>query len=130
MRLYVMRHAEALAYGGKIRSDAERPLSARGRRQVQDIARQLLDMGAEFSRIVCSPLLRTRETADAMAASRKGVVITLAPQLAPGELPLHMREWISGRYAQENILLIAHQPDIGMMAAALGHPEPVFDPGH
>jgi len=75
---------------------------------------------------VSSPLLRARETAEALGLGTPEV----DDRLAPGASPSDVRESELGR--GETVLLVGHQPDCGRAAAALsGGPEPAFPPcGH
>src|SRR5690554_2225025 len=66
LELYLLRHAKATREGGEL-SDAERPLSRRGRRQAAAMAPALMRWGALEGEVVSSPARRTRETLEAMA---------------------------------------------------------------
>lgn len=56
-RLFLMRHGQA----GFARSDRERPLTPEGQAQASRIGRLLAGRGIE--RVLCSPAVRTRQTA-------------------------------------------------------------------
>lgn len=71
-RLFLMRHGQA----GFASSDRERPLTAQGRAQVAQIGAALAGRGIE--RVLCSPALRTRQTA---AALRLAPAITVVDSL-------------------------------------------------
>jgi phosphohistidine phosphatase len=58
-RLVLVRHAKAVREGP---SDAERPLTSRGRADAAAIGRWLTSQGIAPDRVVISPSLRTRET--------------------------------------------------------------------
>jgi phosphohistidine phosphatase len=62
MRLYFLRHAEAVDGS----DDAARALSPRGWRQAQRIGRFLNQAGIAFDLAYTSPLVRARETAEAI----------------------------------------------------------------
>ncbi len=57
--LWLVRHAESL--GNLDGTDADTPLSARGRLQAAALGAALADL--RFDRVLCSPMLRARETA-------------------------------------------------------------------
>jgi len=57
--LVVMRHAKAEWPDGP---DHERPLAERGRKDAADTGHRLLDLGITPDLVVCSPVVRTRET--------------------------------------------------------------------
>jgi phosphohistidine phosphatase len=119
MRLVIVRHAEA-APGSP---DDLRPLTAHGKRQARELGRRLRNEIGEPDAVISSPLLRARETAEALG---------LGPtepdeRLAPGATADGLREAVEGR--GETIVVVGHQPDCGKIAAALGGgEEPAFPP--
>jgi phosphohistidine phosphatase len=122
MRLLIVRHAEAKPGS----PDALRTLTARGRDQARTLGRRLRELSLEPDAVVSSPLLRARETADALGLGEPEV----DDRLAPGASPDDVRDAALGR--GETVLVVGHQPDCGRAAAALsGGPEPAFPPcGH
>ena len=122
MRLLIVRHAEA-APGNP---DELRPLTQGGRAQARALGDRLREQGLEPDAVVSSPLLRARETANALGLGEPAV----DERLAPGASPDDVRDAALGR--GETVLVVGHQPDCGRAAAALaGGPEPHFPPcGH
>jgi phosphohistidine phosphatase len=122
MRLLIVRHAEA-APGNP---DELRPLTPQGREHARAVGLQLRDEGFSPDAVVASPLLRARETAEALGFGEPEV----DERLAPGASPDDVRDAALGR--GETVLVIGHQPDCGRAVAALaGGPEPPFPPcGH
>ena len=122
MRLLIVRHAEA-APGNP---DELRPLTPGGRAQARALGDRLREQGLEPDAVVSSPLLRARETANALGLGEPAV----DERLAPGASPDDVRDAALGR--GETVLVIGHQPDCGRAAAALaGGAEPAFPPcGH
>ncbi len=59
MRIAVVRHGQAVPKKSWTGTDAERPLTGRGRRQAEDLVELL---GARPARIITSPALRCRQT--------------------------------------------------------------------
>jgi phosphohistidine phosphatase len=73
MRLYLMRHAEAgEADSRRWPDDRQRPLSDAGRREHAAVAAALARMGVRFDRLLTSPLVRARQTAEITAAAYGG----------------------------------------------------------
>src|SRR6185437_3840173 len=63
LQLYLLRHADAgdpMAWSG---DEAERPLSAKGRRQARRLGSMLADIGWKPDLILTSPKVRAAETA-------------------------------------------------------------------
>jgi phosphohistidine phosphatase len=119
MRLAIVRHAEA-APGSP---DNLRPLTPRGKQQARELGRRLeVELGPPDA-VLSSPLLRARETAEALGLG------TPVPdeRLAPGATAEQVREAVQGR--GETIVVVGHQPDCSRIAAALGGgDEPAFPP--
>ncbi|MGH9976106.1 MAG: SixA phosphatase family protein, partial [Nitrososphaeraceae archaeon] len=65
MELYVMRHGEAVKniQAGPSASDAERPLTMSGKKEVEEISYFLKNLNIKFSLIISSPLKRAHQTA-------------------------------------------------------------------
>jgi phosphohistidine phosphatase len=122
MRLVIVRHAEAAAG----QPDELRTLTPEGREQARRLGEQLRTEGISPDAIVCSPLLRARETATALGLGEPEV----DDRLAPGATPDDVRAVAEGRGA--TVVVGGHQPDCGRAAAALGAGgEPHFPPaGH
>jgi phosphohistidine phosphatase SixA len=120
VRLYLVRHAEA-APG---EPDELRALTSRGRKDAGKLGAKWRDDGVALDAVLASPLLRARETADALARAA-GVEAETDERLAPGATADDVRAVVEGR--GEAVAVVGHQPDCGQIAAALtGGPEPPF----
>nr|WP_286945737.1 phosphohistidine phosphatase SixA [Pseudomonas sp. UBA6718] len=115
MTLWLLRHGEAEA---RARSDAERPLTERGRKEVRRNAERLRGRPLQF--ILASPYLRAQQTAEIVRE-----VLGLA-------LPLTTVDWAtpddSPREAANRLdsypghcLLVSHNPLLGQLAGFLQH---------
>ena len=119
MRLLIVRHAEA-APGNP---DELRPLTPEGREQARAVGTRLREAGFVANAVVSSPLLRARETAEALGLG----AIEIDERLAPGATPFDLREAATGR--GETVVVVGHQPDCSKAVAALtGRDEPAFPP--
>lgn len=120
MDLLLWRHAEAfeLEPGG---DDLQRALTSKGERQARRMAAWLNRHISAGTRVLCSPARRTRQTADALGRDFR-VLPALAPEAAPEAL-LQAANWPDARTP---VLIVGHQPTLGMTAALLltGSPEP------
>jgi phosphohistidine phosphatase len=120
VRVYLIRHAKAAP--GK--PDELRPLTSEGRAQARELGQRLAGDGVQPDVVVTSPLLRARETAEALGRET-GAVVEADERLAPGASASDFRAAVAGR--GETVLAVGHQPDCGRIAAALtGGPEPPF----
>jgi phosphohistidine phosphatase len=120
MRVYLVRHAEAEP--GE--PDELRALTAHGRWQAKELGERFARREIRPEAIVSSPLLRARQTAEAIAANA-GVSAETDERLAPGATADDLRAVVAER--GETIIAIGHQPDCGQIAAAIsGEPAPAF----
>jgi phosphohistidine phosphatase len=120
MRVYLVRHAEAEP--GE--PDELRALTAHGRWQAKELGERFARRDIRPEAIVSSPLLRARQTAEAIAANA-GVSAETDERLAPGATADDLRAVVAER--GETIIAIGHQPDCGQIAAAIsGEPAPAF----
>ena len=120
MDLILWRHAEALVLR-EGQSDLDRALSSKGERQAQRMAEWLNQRMAHSTRILVSPSVRTQQTAHALGKKFK-TVQELAPD-ASYEAVIKASRWPD---AAEPVLVIGHQPTLGMVVAQLlcGEPQP------
>jgi phosphohistidine phosphatase len=122
MRLYLVRHAEA-APGTP---DELRPLTPAGREAARLLGRRLREEAGRADAVLSSPLLRARETAEAIARELD-VRAEPVELLAPGATEADLLAAVDGRGAV--VVAVGHQPDCGQIVAALeGGPEPPFPP--
>jgi phosphohistidine phosphatase len=118
MDLILWRHAEAVLEGPDI-NDLDRALTPKGERQAQRIAEWLNHRMAHSTRILVSPARRCQQTAKALDRHFK-----TAPALAPdadGQALLKAARWPD---STEPVLVIGHQPTLGLVAAWLLAGEP------
>lgn len=119
MRLLIVRHAEA-APGDP---DELRSLTPAGREQAQRLGESLRAEGIAADAVLSSPLLRARETAQALGFGEPEV----DERLAPGASPAEIHEAARGR--GDTVVVVGHQPDCSRAIAELtGHEEPAFPP--
>jgi phosphohistidine phosphatase len=116
MRLWLLRHGQAEA---QARSDAERALTAHGREEVRQVAVQL--QGRRLGAILASPYVRAQQTA-ALVREALGFTdgIHTVPWLTPDSDPREVLKQLD-RYAQDELLLVTHQPLVGALAGLLIH---------
>ncbi|RQP25844.1 phosphohistidine phosphatase SixA [Piscinibacter terrae] len=120
MDLILWRHAEAQVER-EGQADVDRPLTSKGERQAQRMAEWLNQRLAHSTRILVSPALRAQQTAKALGKNFK-TLDALAPD-ATGEALLKAARWPD---AGEPVLVVGHQPTLGLVAAYLlcEHPQP------
>ena len=122
MRVYLVRLAQAA--GGD--PDDLRPLTAEGRADARALGERLAHDGVRATAVISSPLLRARETA-AEIARALGCEPEADERLAPGATAALVRATVAGR--GDDVVVVGHQPDCGLIAAELtGGEPPPFPP--
>ena len=114
MKVWLLRHGAATPYQ---QHDAERQLTEQGRLQVLQAAQWLTAI--KFDRVLSSPYIRARQTADLLCTSIGHTgTIEIVPWLTPDDEVRAVTRKLDG-YAVENLLLVAHQPLLGALASWL-----------
>ena len=121
MKLYLIRHGVAEERGEAWADDAKRPLTQDGMSKLRKAARALRNLGVVLDVIVTSPLVRTRQTAEALAASfREPPPIVNSQALTPtGTLNAVIEELAKQSHRRKKIAVVGHEPGIGELAGRL-----------
>ena len=120
MNLFLMRHgiAEGDSPTGR---DADRRLTAEGEQKLQHVARGMKALGLSFNRILTSPWIRARRTADIVAErldavdrirETSGLIWNTPPSVVIEEI----RE---EHHDVESLLLVGHEPFMSSMISIL-----------
>jgi phosphohistidine phosphatase len=119
MRLYLVRHAEAIERSGAT-PDASRYLTPKGRTAFRKIARRAREVGIAPEVIFTSPLLRAVQTAEILAERLKheGPVV-VANELSPGFDDRALRSLLAGAGNLAEAAFVGHEPDLGDLAVLL-----------
>jgi phosphohistidine phosphatase len=119
MRLYFVRHAEAIERSGTT-PDANRYLTPKGRTAFRKIVRRARKAGIAPGVIFTSPLLRAVQTAEILAERLKhdGPVV-VAKELSPGFDLKALRLLLAGAGNPTEAAFVGHEPDLGALAATL-----------
>ncbi len=122
MNLYILRHGIAVERGEPgFKTDADRPLTPKGKRQLRQIAAAMKNLEVHFDLILSSPFRRARQTAEIVARGfglkqRLAFSDELAPDGNPKVLIRQLNEW---EPVPENILLVGHEPYLSQLVASL-----------
>jgi len=118
MHLYFLRHGEA-DWPDWNKSDDERPLTKPGKKEMREVGKFLRRIKAKPSLILTSPLPRASQTAE-IAADYLEVKCREEKLLAPGFGKREMEKLLE-KHADENLMLVGHEPDFtGAIAALTG----------
>lgn len=118
MELYLLRHADAGDPDRWTGDDAERPLSAKGRRQAARLAGHLQALDWRPDAILTSPKRRAAETAE-IVASALGTAARIDGRLGSGFGEGELAEILASRLVAGRLLLVGHDPDFSDLASSL-----------
>lgn len=121
MKLILMRHAEAEKASLRRHSnDDPRPLSASGKKTQRAVAKALKQMKIKPGRILTSPRLRARQTAE-ITAKVLGLAKMVSEEAALGErysLKAALSLLVRCKPG-ETVVCVGHEPDLSELARAL-----------
>jgi phosphohistidine phosphatase len=118
--LYLVRHGIAAVRGEQFPDDTKRPLTSHGIARMRREAEGLAALGVGFDIILTSPLVRAKQTADALATSVPGKPPVLTTEaLAPGGTHAAIVDELAKHSRRTRIALVGHEPDLGELAARL-----------
>ncbi len=118
MELYLIRHADALALGeAGVNDDADRPLSDKGQKQSVAMGEFFKAHGLAFDRVVSSPYLRAKQTAEIMLQS-SGMALDIAytDSLTPDARPKKLARYLM-KSGGDKVALVGHLPHMGEFAS-------------
>lgn len=119
MRIYFLRHGDAEDRRAGL-ADPERRLTEEGIQEMRDVARGMTRLGLDLDRILTSPYLRARETAEiaAEALELQGR-LREEPRLRSGcEFP-DLVAALEGVAPEERVLVVGHEPDFSTLISTL-----------
>lgn len=116
MKLYFLRHGQA-NWEQWDRPDDERPLTKKGRREVENVASALKELKVRPQEILTSPLPRALETAQ-IVAEELDIEYSQSPLLAPG-FGLHSLRQLLTEHPDRDLMFVGHEPDFSLALAQL-----------
>ncbi len=140
--LFLIRHGIAGEADSPV-NDAERQLTAKGKKKTKAVAKRLYEIGVRFDLILTSPLVRSRQTADILYSVGLSSRIEESPYLAPDGDFYAWLGWLEkwrdtfaesrsdrtesklskkGIESQRSLIqlaIVGHQPDLGNWAEIL-----------
>ncbi len=122
VRVYLCRHAKA-APG---EPDDARELTAKGHDQAAALGERLARLLEPPAVVLASPLVRARQTAEAIAAATEAP-LEIEPLLSPGATVDDLRAAVADRRGP--VATVGHQPDCSEIALAVTGSDPGFAPG-
>ncbi len=120
MNLFLARHGEAVATGGSVVRDADRPLSVRGEEEAVLMGRVLAQICPALEMVITSPLLRAVRTGEIMGNEiTDHAIFTVSNHLAPGFRHKNLYDELVMLCGDGDVLAVGHQPDLSAFIAYL-----------
>ncbi|HEY2124918.1 MAG TPA: phosphohistidine phosphatase SixA [Chthoniobacterales bacterium] len=116
MQLYFLRHGEA-DWPDWDQSDDARPLTGRGRKEIEKVADFLKLLDVAIDEIVTSPLPRAKQTA-VIVADRLKLKLREDSALKPGFDRAGLKR-VLRKYDSSAVMLVGHEPDFTSVIQAL-----------
>ena len=119
--LLLLRHGIA-EERSPARADTGRELTAAGRARTRAVLEQAARLDLRADRLFSSPLVRAWQTAEIAREAGLAPAIELAQALEPGGDPLPLLPgWLTkgGGSPSCRLLLVGHEPDLGLLASRL-----------
>lgn len=109
MKLYVIRHAEAVS------AMSERKLTEKGERQSIELGRYFLENGLVPEVVLTSPVLRARQTAEILSSVAGFGEPLIEGWLSCGMSPEKARRELQAYAALNSVVLVGHEPDLSYL---------------
>jgi len=123
MNLYIVRHAIAVERGTSGYDDSnddQRPLTAKGRKKMEQIVKGLRQFGVELDMVLTSPYVRARDTAEILVSEFKMKdKLALSENLIPPGKFEQLIDEINEKYNADNIALVGHEPMLSSLISFL-----------
>lgn len=119
MRIYLVRHGDADAELPEGLGDEARALTTKARHALVGHFEQLAQRVGAVDLVLTSPLVRTVQTAQLLAASIKHEGPLKAHRSLLPDMPVGSIDAVLAQHVGQNLVLVGHQPSMGAMAAHL-----------
>lgn len=122
MHVLLIRHAfagdrDVFARTGA--PDSERPVTAKGKKQMRRGARGLHALVPEIDRLATSPYRRAAQTARIVARAYENLEPVMVDQLVPDVEPPVVARWLRAQRGADTIALVGHEPQLSGLASLL-----------
>ena len=120
MNCLLFRHGIAVSSEEWNGSENERPLTKEGITKTEEAAEGLKRIGMKPTHLLCSPLTRTRQTADiAKEILRIKSTIQLCPELVYDQSPILLFSLLHSLPQDGVVMCVGHEPHLGHTAALM-----------
>ncbi|HKV50819.1 MAG TPA: histidine phosphatase family protein [Gemmatimonadaceae bacterium] len=122
MHVVLIRHAEAGERDAFARTgapDSERPVTAKGKKQMRRAARGLHKLVPAIDRLATSPYRRAAQTSRIVARAYDDLPPVVVEQLVPNVAPSLVARWLRAQRGADTIALVGHEPQLSGLATVL-----------
>ncbi len=116
LKLYFFRHGKAEGHG--LKDDSERALTAIGVRETQQAGQVLASLGVVPTRLLCSPRVRAKQTADILG-SALGQTAVITDLLNFNFNLSALAELLAGLGKEDDVLFVGHEPSLSAIVTSL-----------
>lgn len=111
MDFFILRHGQAQELSATVKSDSKRMLTVAGKKEVEDIAKGIKNLGIQFDYVVTSPLKRSQQTAIIVSDKLKTKNSLLEwNELKPEGARDEFYKKISKLKDDSSVLIVGHEP--------------------
>jgi phosphohistidine phosphatase len=118
MEIYLLRHGKAGERSSKYPDDDKRPLTKEGIEEMRREASGLRKIVTDFDVILTSPLTRAFQTAEIVAKAYRHK-LEICNELSPETFSTKLLKRLESYKNKQRVLLVGHEPDLSIFAAAL-----------
>ncbi|HBP89603.1 MAG TPA: phosphohistidine phosphatase SixA [Nitrospirales bacterium] len=120
MNCLLLRHGIAVSSEEWNGSERERPLTNEGITKTGQVAAGLKRIGMKPTHILCSPLIRTQQTAEITKETLQiKATIQLCPELVYDQSPILLFSILQGLPQDAVVMCVGHEPHLGQTAALM-----------
>ncbi|MDZ7292737.1 MAG: phosphohistidine phosphatase SixA [candidate division KSB1 bacterium] len=119
MEIYIIRHAIAVERDEWTGNDSVRPLTEKGRKKMEQIARGLAAMEIDFTHIFTSPLVRAQQTAEILQKILKIDHLEETDLLSLSADPAEMIPFLNKLPDSADVALVGHEPHVSELLSYL-----------
>ena len=120
MNCLLLRHGIAVSSEEWNGSERERPLTKEGINKTEQVAAGLKRIGMKPTHLLCSPLIRTQQTAEiAKEALQIKATIQLCPELVYDQSPMLLFPILQSLPQDAFVMCVGHEPHLGQTAALM-----------
>lgn len=129
MKIYLIRHGEAIDHEtSSVKSDEYRFLTIKGRLTTRKVAKNLKEELEATDKIFTSPLTRAVQTSEVIATTIKYKNdVEIANELRIGSSISQVIELIRLNANLNSIVLVGHEPMMGMLVSALSNKKDFYN---